>query len=135
MYIRNKFNVVERIQAFEGESLFEAIVRNKVHAYGDPTLLCNGYDLIYRPHYRPHDNDCKGPNCGNCRVVLEDNWFERVHEETDGYNNLEESILNSQLDPKTYNRLSCCIPVEKWMEGLTCSVDLTPQESEETVLL
>lgn len=77
---------VERVQAFVGESLFEAITRNQVHAYPYPLSLCNGFDLTYRPHYRPHDNDSVGPQCGECRVVLEDNWFERVQEETDGYN-------------------------------------------------
>jgi hypothetical protein len=56
----------------------------KVHAFDEGN--CNGYDFTYRPHLRPHDNDTKGPICGGCRVVLKDNWFQRVHQETDGYN-------------------------------------------------
>ena len=88
VYVRNRYGIVERVQAFVGESLLEAINRNKVHAFLNPIELCDGYDPIYRPHYRPHDNDSRGPNCADCRVTLEDNWFERVHEETDGYNDM-----------------------------------------------
>ena len=96
----------------------------------NPFDVCNGYDFTYRPHYRPHDNDTKGPNCGDCRVVLEDNWFERVHEETDGLNENEERILaTGVLDAQSNTRLACCIPIESWMSGLTCSVDISPQES------
>lgn len=71
-----------------------------------------------------------GPVCGSCRIVLEDNWFQRVHQETDGYNENEELLLNGALDVKSNTRLACCIPVEAWMEGLTCTVDVTPAEGE-----
>ena len=121
---------MERVPAFVGESVLEAIVRMKVHAFQD-SGICNGFDFTYRPHYRPHDNDTKGPNCGECRIVLEDNWFERVQEETDGYNVHEEKLLvGTVIDVKTNSRLACCVPVESWMNGLTCSVDVTPIESE-----
>ena len=107
----------------------------KVHAF-ENHAICNGYDFTYRPHYRPHDNDTSGPICGECRVVLEDNWFERVHNETDGYNTFEEQILMAGvIDGKSSTRLACCVPVESWMEGLTCSVDPTPIESEEPILV
>jgi len=42
--------------------------------------VCDGFDTTYRPHERPHNNMSFGAQCGSCRVVLEDNWFKRVHE-------------------------------------------------------
>lgn len=125
--------MVETVPAFVGESLLEAITRMKVHAF--PEGNCNGYDYTYRPHLRPHDNDTRGPNCGSCRVVLKDNWFQRVQAETDGYNENEELILNSLVaDLKSNTRLACCVPIEPWMEGLTCEVDLDPMEFREGVI-
>jgi hypothetical protein len=133
--VKNKYQVVEKVPAFVGESLYEAIRRMKVHAWKEGGL-CDGFDFTYRPHFRPHDNDTKGPNCAECRVLLHDNWFERVHEETDGYNFYEEQLLaGSVMDPKYNARLACCIPIESWMEGMTCSIDLTPMESEEPILI
>ena len=46
--------------------------------------ICHGYDFTYRPHIRPHDPYTEGPQCGKCRVVLLDNWYPRVNEETEG---------------------------------------------------
>lgn len=98
--------------------------------------MCNGYDFTYRPHYRPHDNDSLGPKCGDCRVVFHDNWFERVQEETAGYNTHEEIILSAGvLDVKSKTRLACCVPIESWMEGMTLSIDETPVESEEPIIV
>lgn len=77
IYVKNKYGQIEKVPAFVGESLLEAITRMKVHAFNDDN--CNGYDYTYRPHERPHDKDTKGPICGECRIVLEDNWFGRVH--------------------------------------------------------
>ena len=97
---------------------------------------CHGHDITYRPHYRPHDNDQTGPVCAGCRIVFEDNWFKRIHEETDGYNENEELLLNaSVLDLKSNTRLACCVPVQAWMEGLTCFVDPNPNASEELLVL
>lgn len=77
MYVKNKYGVVEKVPAFVGESILEAITRMKVHSFIEH---CNGYDVTYPPHLRPHDNDTKGPVCGLCRIVFHDNWFQRVHE-------------------------------------------------------
>lgn len=55
--------------------------------------VCDGYDATYRPHYRPHDPFSDGPQCGGCRVVFEDNWFERVNKETDGISEKEITLL------------------------------------------
>ena len=102
--------MVERIPAFVGESIFDAIYRMKMQAFQEDT--CHGHDITYRPHYRPHDNDQTGPVCAGCRIVFEDNWFKRIHEETDGYNENEELLLNaSVLDLKSNTRLACCVPV------------------------
>lgn len=51
---------------------------------GFQTNVCDGYDATYRPHVRPHDPFSDGPQCGGCRVVLEDNWYNRVNKETEG---------------------------------------------------
>lgn len=134
LYIKNRYNMVERVPAFVGESILDAINRMKVQSFGEQ--LCYGHDLTYRPHFRPHDNDSSGPVCASCRIVFEDNWFKRVHEETEGYNNVEELLLNSNvLDLKSNTRLACCVPVEAWMEGLTCYVDPDPNEGEELLLI
>ena len=99
----------------------------KVHAFKDDH--CHGQDTTYRPHQRPHDYDSEGPSCGSCRVVLKDNWFQRVQKETDGYNEREEQLLHTSMaDLKSNTRLACCVPIEAWMEGLTCEVDVDPQE-------
>lgn len=131
--MRNRNGALERVPAFVGESLLEAITRMKVRAFREDN--CNGYDYTYRPHYRPHDNDTKGPICGSCRVVLEGNWFQRVHKETDGFNENEEYLLKTNpADLKSNTRLACCVPVEPWMEGLTCAVDVDPVEGDVTVI-
>ena len=31
-------------------------------------------------------------------------------------------------DLRSNTRLACCVPIESWMEGLTCEVDLDPVE-------
>ena len=134
IFVKNSIGQIERVPAFPGESLLDAITRARVKAYED-SLLCHGYDFTYRPHERPHDNDTKGPTCGDCRVVLEDNWFNRVHEETEGYNDNEEQLLFAlSQDLKSNSRLACCIPIEQWMEGMTCTVDVEPVESENVIL-
>ena len=45
---------------------------------------CNGSDQVYPSHERPHDPFAIGPQCGNCRIRLPNNWHARVMEETDG---------------------------------------------------
>lgn len=60
---------------------------------GFETDTCDGYDATYRPHYRPHDPFSDGPQCGGCRVVLEDNWYERVNKETEGMSQKEIDLL------------------------------------------
>ena len=44
-------------------------------------------------------------------------------------------LHGSTLDLKSNTRLACCVPVEAWMEGLTCYVDPNPNESEELLLM
>ncbi len=69
-------------------------------------------------------------------MVLKDNWFQRVHAETDGYNENEDLILNSSVvNLKSNTRLACCVPIESWMNGLTCEVDLDPLEFRDGVIL
>jgi hypothetical protein len=86
--------------------------------------VCDGYDMTYRPHYRPHDPFSDGPQCGNCRVVLEDNWYNRVDKETDGMSSQEVSCLKETVsDIQANTRLACCIPIESWMNGMTLKVD------------
>ena len=46
--------------------------------------LCLGNDTNYRPHERPHDPFSEGPTCGMCRIVLRDNWFDKINVATDG---------------------------------------------------
>jgi hypothetical protein len=49
---------------------------------------------------------------------------------------MEELLLfSSALDLKSNTRLACCVPVEGWMEGLTCYVDIDPVEGEQPVLI
>lgn len=91
------------------------------------TNVCDGYDTTYRPHYRPHDPFSEGPQCGGCRVVLQDNWFNRVDKETNGMSDREKFVLQqSQLDLQANTRLACCIPIEGWMNGMTLSIDAEP---------
>ena len=74
--------------------------------------ICHGYDATYRPHIRPHDPFSDGPQCGGCRVILEDNWCNRVHNETDGMSDQEQFVLKeSQPDLQSNTRLACCLPI------------------------
>lgn len=93
---------------------------------------CMGGDLTYRPHERPHDPFSSGPTCGMCRIVLTDNWYEKVNEETDGISNPEQATLLVFTDIKKNVRLSCCVPVEKWMDGCTFEIYTPPEMSEST---
>lgn len=112
-----------------GESLYETITRWRVIG-GHSASYCDGGDFNYRPHERPLDPFSDGPYCGNCRVILLDNWFNKVNEETDGQSKRETDLLSSQLDNRNDLRLSCCVPVESWMEGLTFEI-YTPAEISE----
>lgn len=92
--------------------------------------MCDGNDFTYRPHERPHDPFTDGPSCGSCRIVFKDNWYEKVQEETDGTIRIEQALLLQFSDIRKNVRLSCCIPVEKWMDGCTFEIlpDPTPSE-------
>lgn len=86
--------------------------------------LCDGYDATYRPHIRPHDPFSDGPQCGSCRVILEDNWFNRVDKETGGQSQQEVYCLKETVsDLQVNTRLACCVPIEPWMNGMTLRVD------------
>ncbi len=123
--MRNGDQVYEKVPAFEGESLLETLTRMRVRGF--ESNLCNGYDTTYRPHVRPHDPFSDGPQCGMCRVVLEDNWYNRVDKETDGMAEQERHMLAEYTtDLQANTRLACCIPIEPWMDGMTLSVDPEP---------
>lgn len=47
---------------------------------GFPEEKCDGHDFTYRPHERPHDPFSDGPECGNCRISLRSNWFNKIDE-------------------------------------------------------
>lgn len=133
--LRVKFNVKnshgqwEQIHAFVGENFQDAILRMNVKgAYNE--RLCYGSDYVYQPHLRPHDPFSDGPMCGMCRIVLLDNWYEKVHQETDGMSVEEEDLLVKYTDARKDMRLSCCLPVEKWMDGCTFQIYPPPEVSE-----
>jgi ferredoxin len=78
---------------------------------------------------RPHDPFSEGPQCGGCRVILEDNWYNRVHNETDGMSEQERfQLTETQNDLQANTRLACCVPIESWMNGMTLRVDPEPTE-------
>ena len=86
--------------------------------------ICDGYDATYRPHVRPHDPFSDGPQCAGCKVILEDNWFNRVDKETDGMSAQEQYCLSENVpDLQSNTRLACCVPIESWMNGMTLRVD------------
>lgn len=136
---RVKFNVKnadgqwEQIYAFVGENFQDAILRMKVKG-ADSERLCYGADFVYQPHERPHDPFSDGPICGMCRIVLKDNWYDKVNQETEGMTDEEEYLLQKYTDARKDMRLSCCLPVEKWMDGCTFEIYSPPEVSELTDL-
>lgn len=124
----------QQIHGFEGESFFEAIIRMNVRGF-DANGFCNGGDFTYRPHYRPHDPFSSGPSCGSCRIILKDNWYEKIHRETEGTTKEEEALLMHFPDIRQQVRLACCIPVESWMNGCTFEILPDPELSELTKVI
>ena len=60
---------------------------------------------------------------------MEDNWVNRVNNETDGASDQEKFVLSErQSDLQSNTRLACCIPIESWMNGMTLRVDPEPTE-------
>ena len=116
-----------------GESVLDALSRLK---FGEmDSQLCFGDDQIYQPHIRPHDPFSDGPVCGKCKIMLHDNWHKKVMTETDGYAKNEEMMLHFSLNAKSNTRLSCCVPVEAWMDGMSLSFDHEPEFGEEADLV
>ena len=101
----------------------------------EASRFCNGGDFTYRPHFRPHDPFSAGPSCGSCRIILKDNWYNKIHEETEGITKEEQSLLLHFPDIRKNVRLACCLPVEKWMNGCTFEVLPDPELSELTKVI
>jgi hypothetical protein len=69
----------EKAYGFVGDSFLDVIIRMSVQGV-EFWQTCAGYDLIYPPHQRPHDPFSAGACCGKCRIILVDNWFEKIFE-------------------------------------------------------
>lgn len=88
--------------------------------------------MTFRPHERPHNKMCEGVAelCAECKVVFDDNWYKKILEETNNMAEYEEDALHIfSTDKISTTRLSCCVPIEAWMEGMLCAVYPQPFES------
>ncbi|KAL4470240.1 hypothetical protein ABPG74_011851 [Tetrahymena malaccensis] len=118
--IQNRIGQFERISAFEGESLLEALQRNKVAGI---VATCEGGEDINTMLEKPIDPVTYGPFCSSCQVVVSNPWRNKMGD----LHYLEERNLVRSSYPTTENsRLACCVLVEKWMNEMIISIPQNP---------
>ncbi|CAG9326928.1 unnamed protein product [Blepharisma stoltei] len=107
------------IPGYEGESMMYALQKNNVPI----PCSCRGGDLHAPETENPPDNMRYGAVCSECQVVVFEPWVNYLKDigKTE-YNQLVRAI--GFVSP--HSRLSCCIALEKWMNGIELAIPYVP---------
>jgi ferredoxin len=104
------------VPAYEGESLLYTLTKNLLPIPG----ACLGGDQYAPETEDPVDPMRYGPTCELCQVVIADPWVKYLKPlgkwEKDRLTKTETGFFTPS------SRLSCCLSVEKWMNGMVVTV-------------
>jgi len=113
------------VPGMEGESMMHAIKRNMIYI----PASCRGGDQIIPETEDPVDPLRYGAVCSECQVVIGDPWvrylkplgkweYDRLTKSSTGF-----------FTPQS--RLSCCLKLEKWMNGMELAIPLNMEQRNE----
>mmetsp|Transcript_26198 Transcript_26198/g.26088 ORF Transcript_26198/g.26088 Transcript_26198/m.26088 type:complete len:99 (+) Transcript_26198:184-480(+) len=81
---------------------------------------CKGGDYESPPYEKPYDFYSEGPSCMNCKVDIKSEWNSKIPKPS-----TEAFILDNNAGLVTSEtRLSCCVQMEKWMNGMIVQVGI-----------
>ena len=106
---------IRKVAAEEGESMLMALRR--MNTPGLPAL-CGGGDPESPPYLKPFDYYSWGPMCNTCQVNIPMEWNSKIPKS----NAEKEELEGTDHVLKSTSRLSCCIQMEKWMDGMTVEI-------------
>ncbi|KAM3144969.1 hypothetical protein pb186bvf_002974 [Paramecium bursaria] len=110
--------VFDRIPAFVGESLLEALKRFTVD---EVVGSCDGGEKLDSILEDPIQPNSYGPLCSDCQVYIASPWVERLRPR----DYREELQLDNAVQvSEKHSRLSCTIKIEKWMDEMEVSTAL-----------
>lgn len=109
------------IAGYEGESLMKTIKKHKVYL----PASCQGGDLFAPETEKLADNMRYGAVCSECQVVIFEPWINYIKDM--GYTEHERIVRNVSFNSPS-SRLSCCIALEKWMNGMELSIPFSQEQ-------
>lgn len=114
--VENTNGYFERVPAFEGESLWMALIRVNSKINGD----CGSLD-IYSHIDKPKEPQVSGSFCGNCHIIVGKAWFDKMERDNEIHPYEKQDIKAYGLHKMS--RFACLVRVEKWMNEMKIKLE------------